>query len=403
MKFYTYALLTGAISANQVNSTKLTQIVTGVLKGALDAEGFDDIDKCITDAKEVYDDVDIAFNDFKSKDVAKIIDGVKHVGDLIKTVKAGMSDCSHLKADWAKLEKMAAIFESPASFAWHVGKDLLLNGVDIYNEINASIRDYENQSWEDFGYDIGEASAKLLLGQELTAKAKLAQVFYGLAEAFGGKIDILALLVCIQDEDKALLMLDAAVQAFETAWKNKEWSDAIGGVIATIAAIQTAKQGLPACEAIDHSKWDMQEFDQSLNIASHPLQYFEIIEEDLTINGMSIVEDGIAATEAYKNGDLITFGKLFGEILKMTTQKPAETEIETEEKNPRTMAEVLQGFLKATNVGHFNFTNLLACIYAEDQAALEFYAAIDILKDAIKDKSIGEGIAGTLFTFAAFQ
>jgi hypothetical protein len=131
---------------------------------------------------------------------------------------------------------------------------------------------------------------------------------------------------------------------------------------------------------------------------------FQVMEDDLKINGKSIVQDGILATEAYKNGDFITFGQKMGEILQLTTQKQEVEEIvETEEKNPRTMAQVLQGFLKATNVGKFNFTALLECIYAEDQAALEFYAAIDILKSAIKDKSIGEGIAGTIFTFAAFQ
>jgi len=52
--------------------------------------------------------------------------------DLMKTVKTGMQDCSSLKADWQKLEDMALVFSSPSSFAWHVGKDLLVNGVQIY-------------------------------------------------------------------------------------------------------------------------------------------------------------------------------------------------------------------------------------------------------------------------------
>jgi hypothetical protein len=50
----------------------------------------------------------------------------------MKTVKSGMQDCSSLKADWQKLEDMALVLSNPSSFAWHVGKDLLVNGVQIY-------------------------------------------------------------------------------------------------------------------------------------------------------------------------------------------------------------------------------------------------------------------------------
>lgn len=63
-----------------------------------------------------------------------------------------MSDCSHLKADWAKLEKMVEIFDSPTSFAYHVGKDLVVNGRDIFHEIETAVTDYQAANWQDFGY-----------------------------------------------------------------------------------------------------------------------------------------------------------------------------------------------------------------------------------------------------------
>jgi hypothetical protein len=61
---------------------------------------------------------------------------------------------------------MAAIFSSPASFAYHVGKDLIVNGRQIYREVNDGIKQYENKQYEAFGEDIGEALAKLILGEE---------------------------------------------------------------------------------------------------------------------------------------------------------------------------------------------------------------------------------------------
>ena len=62
----------------------------------------------------------------------------------MKTVKAGMQDCSHLKADWDRLEKMITAFDSPTSFAYHVGKDLIVNGAEIFGEVKTAVSDYES-------------------------------------------------------------------------------------------------------------------------------------------------------------------------------------------------------------------------------------------------------------------
>ena len=76
-----------------------------------------------------------------------------------------MKNC-HIEKDIEKLESFAAIFASPMSFAWHVGKDLVVNGVDIYHEIKTSVTDFEAGKWEDFGFNVGEATAKLILGKQ---------------------------------------------------------------------------------------------------------------------------------------------------------------------------------------------------------------------------------------------
>jgi hypothetical protein len=96
-----------------VDVKKLEDMVGGMLKGALEAEGFDDINSCIADAEVIFKDAEDAFKDFETKDVSKIIDGVKKVADILTNVQKGMSDCSHLKADWEKLAAMAEIFSSP--------------------------------------------------------------------------------------------------------------------------------------------------------------------------------------------------------------------------------------------------------------------------------------------------
>ena len=40
----------------------------------------------------------------------------------------------------------------------------MLNGVEIYGEIKTAVQDYESQDFNDFGFQFGEALAKLIHG-----------------------------------------------------------------------------------------------------------------------------------------------------------------------------------------------------------------------------------------------
>ena len=120
MKYLAACALIGVTSADNLRMDKqqFVLMTEGFLKGALHAEGFGDIEKCIQDVETAVTDLEVVYTDFKDGSVSKIVDGLKHVADFIKTVKNGLSDCSHIEAEWEKLVKMAAIFESPASFAY---------------------------------------------------------------------------------------------------------------------------------------------------------------------------------------------------------------------------------------------------------------------------------------------
>merc|ERR1719253_1114692 len=53
---------------------------------------------------------------------------------------------------------------SPSSFAYHVGKDIIVNHEDIYHEIVTAISDYHAQKWLDFGVQVGTALHKIIIG-----------------------------------------------------------------------------------------------------------------------------------------------------------------------------------------------------------------------------------------------
>lgn len=309
----------------ELDRLKLTAIVEGVLQGALHAEGFDDINHCIADAEHVFADAEAAYTDFKAGGADKVIAGLKQLADLMSTVKAGMSDCSNLKADWSRLETMVSVFNSPTSFAYHVGKDLMVNGQDIFSELETAVTDYESANWKDFGFQVGEAAAKTLIGTEPAvaipgqASVKTTEILRGVIEAYGGHFDLDALLACVHDEDQALLILDAAFGELKAAVEQKSVQDLIGGVIATVAGLQQLKAGLPTCEAIDTTTWDFDGFSNTFEMMKNPVAFFKPVAEDVFIHGLPILVETERAVSAMEKEDYYGYGQQVGKILNNAT------------------------------------------------------------------------------------
>ena len=80
------------------------------------------------DAGDVLADAEKAVHDFELKTAKGAIAGLRDISDMFKVMAVGMEDCAKTKEDWTRFMDMISIFNSPASFAWHVGKDLLVNG-----------------------------------------------------------------------------------------------------------------------------------------------------------------------------------------------------------------------------------------------------------------------------------
>ena len=60
-----------------------------------------------------------------------MIEGLKDLYDLIFAIKGGLSKCETVPGDMEKIAEILASFSNPATLAWHIGKDLVLNGVNI--------------------------------------------------------------------------------------------------------------------------------------------------------------------------------------------------------------------------------------------------------------------------------
>ena len=153
----------------------MESVVAGLLEGAVEAEGLENIKSCLTDTEALYGDIDAAVIDFEKKTSAGVQDGLAKLGDATVQITKMLTACPGVVADWDKLASMASIFKSPMAFAYHVGQDILVNGVSIFHEIEAATVAWSAKNYEEFGKDVGEALAHLVLGGASQADLTLAE------------------------------------------------------------------------------------------------------------------------------------------------------------------------------------------------------------------------------------
>ena len=116
------------------DGSEAEQFLEGVLEGLV----FDvpDIGPCIEDSGFDIEDIVSAVEDIRSgiddKSASELGAGLKEVYSALKLLPTIYKDCSDAPEE---VEKLEAIFSSPYTFAFHTAEDILVNGVDIYDEI----------------------------------------------------------------------------------------------------------------------------------------------------------------------------------------------------------------------------------------------------------------------------
>ena len=118
------------------------KVFEGVVYGIV--EDIPEIGECITGAFGAADDIVEAVKAFKNGGASNVKKGLKLVGEAIKEIPDVMKACMSMPEEIEKIEKLIASFSNPWTFAYHVGEDILVNGVNIINEVNTAISAYDN-------------------------------------------------------------------------------------------------------------------------------------------------------------------------------------------------------------------------------------------------------------------
>lgn len=377
------ATLAALMATTYARSTKVEDFFNGVLNGAVDYKGtVTDIPQCLTDLEKTVQDLMSLKSDISARDWTKIITDATTV---VSDINTDMSDCSSSGADFKKLGEINALASKPATMGYIRNENLLINGDDVLPRIQAAGVSMVNGDLFNFGKNIGMALKQVANGRDAEPQIKKAQILQGMLKSFGGHFNLEALLICVDEEDQALLAFDMAVKTIEEAFKNKDWTELIGAVIAVVAGVQQAKQGLSACEAIDTSSMDFIGFEKSIDIMKNPIAHFKVLEDDLQMHEHSILQISAEAAQNYERQEFEQFGEKLGQIMKYSTEKKVEVDTEERHIDEKQIAELFQGLLSATDVGSFNFTDLLICIGNLDKVALMMDEDVKIAEKIIHD------------------
>ena len=114
----------------------------------------------------------MAIKEIEKKSVSGVQQGIKLIGESLTEVSDAITDCHGAVQDVENILDTLKQFKTPLSFVYHVGKDLLVNGVDILHEIQTAVSDWKAQSYRDCGLQIGTALNQLLIGKEGQIRAK---------------------------------------------------------------------------------------------------------------------------------------------------------------------------------------------------------------------------------------
>jgi hypothetical protein len=147
----------------------VADVFEGVVQGFFTSASFPDIKSCAGDLETAYDDLSDAIKGFVSDDATEVADGLKDIAGAMTALKAALTDCKATEGDIEAFVTAMKAFKSPWDFIYHVGKDLIVNGADIFSEISDAVTQWEAQSYRQAGNDIGTALAQMVIGQDESA------------------------------------------------------------------------------------------------------------------------------------------------------------------------------------------------------------------------------------------
>ena len=136
MKAFAVGILAAVASAqdtdaNGMGALAITELIDGILIGALHKENVEGLETCIKEFNPLVTTMYTAVMDFEDGSYYKVADGIYQLGQFISQVGVIMEDCPQAcdEEDVANLKAMGEAFLHPGQLFIDASHNVIVNGV----------------------------------------------------------------------------------------------------------------------------------------------------------------------------------------------------------------------------------------------------------------------------------
>lgn len=303
------------------------------------------VETCVEDSLDFEKQVTDSIEGFTGKNMESVAEGLRQIGVAVgHTLPKALRVCHGSYAEIADLIKAQSAFASPEQFAYHLGKDLWVNGVDIYKNINGAIAAWKGKQYHSFGINIGTAMREVIIGMKnqeaalvkagkaadidlFSSKATTVRVVttdgaiehlpgpsdgidftLGLFQGFG--VDVPQ--ECVTDDDQLGKLLDAAAAAAA--------KQTVAGIAIAMEMLARAyRMVLPEVEKECGPSVSaaVKEVEDALDNFSSPYEIIVRFGHNIEVNEIEIMAELAGFVSDFKNGSYKDAGGYIGRALKL--------------------------------------------------------------------------------------
>ncbi|CAD7941288.1 unnamed protein product [Amoebophrya sp. A120] len=183
-----------------------------IFMGVADGFGLDLVEACVKSDVAFEQNIKAAVLEFKKDTEAGMKTALKYLADAFeKDLPSAVKECKGTYDQVQAVLESIASFASPTSFAYHVGKELLVNGVDIFENIKTAVTSWQQEDYHFFGVSVGHALKDVILGVKLDPEDAVS-LMQGVVS---GLTDTEVTATCVSSSEKLVQDLQKIANALE--------------------------------------------------------------------------------------------------------------------------------------------------------------------------------------------
>ncbi|KAM3131865.1 hypothetical protein pb186bvf_015986 [Paramecium bursaria] len=295
-------------------------IFKGILEG-IDAQAavqIDEIIACVQDTEKIEVEISEAIPLFIEETPKSVAQALELLGEAISDLPKAINECKAAEPEFLALAKVLAnLIEQlrhPLRLVVNVGENLIVNGAEIYGEINTAVVDYDAQNFEDLGLQVGKILVQLLQKMENIQAVVLdlevtLDIFDGVLDGIVDASGIRAEDVeqCIEGTQTIVVDFEGGVRLFET-WKK---NDMLQSFSLFADGLDHLPAALTSCRAASVEAANLARKLTSL-IASlrSPQSFVCHIAKDLIVNGKDIYVEVLIILNKIRSQPLSRIGRM---------------------------------------------------------------------------------------------